>query len=73
MSAPVSSLTVLWAQVSSALEHELPESQFNTWVRPLQAADSEGCLRLLAPNRFVVDWINTNLASKIGELLAEAA
>jgi chromosomal replication initiator protein len=73
MSAPVSSLSVLWAQVSSALEHELPESQFNTWVRPLQAAESEGNLRLLAPNRFVVDWINTNLASKIGDLLSEAA
>jgi len=73
MSAPVSSLSVLWSQVASAFEHELPESQFNTWVRPLQAAESDGSLRLLAPNRFVVDWISANLAAKIGELLAEAA
>ena len=73
MTDPVSPLSVLWAQVASALEHELPEGQFNTWVRPLQALEGDGSLRLMAPNRFVVDWINANLAAKIGELLKEGA
>jgi len=52
-----------------ALEAELPEQQFNTWVRPLQVVESAGVLKLLAPNRFAVDWINTHLLERIGDLL----
>jgi chromosomal replication initiator protein len=51
------------------LESELPEQQFNTWVRPLQAMEQNGELRLLAPNRFVVDWVRTNLLSRIEHLV----
>src|SRR5689334_21675412 len=54
-----------------ALEAELPEQQFNTWVRPLQALEGDGALKLLAPNRFAVDWINANLLPRIGELLRD--
>src|SRR5246500_1468020 len=54
-----------------ALETELPEQQFNPWVRPLQAMEGHGALKLLAPNRFVVDWINANLLPRIGELLRD--
>ncbi|HEV7715447.1 MAG TPA: DnaA N-terminal domain-containing protein, partial [Steroidobacteraceae bacterium] len=54
-----------------ALEAELPEQQFNTWVRPLQAMERAGALKLLAPNRFAVEWINANLLARIGELLRE--
>src|SRR5258708_34226552 len=52
-----------------ALETELPQQQFNTWVQPVQAMEGNGALKLLAPNRFVVDWINANLLPRIGELL----
>src|ERR1700730_16746351 len=52
-----------------ALETELPQQQFNTWVRPLQAMEGNGALKLLAPNRFGVAWINANLLPRIGELL----
>jgi chromosomal replication initiator protein len=62
----------LWTQCLRVLEHELPEQQFNTWVRPLQAMQSEGALRLMAPNRFVVDWMNANLAARLGEILEQA-
>jgi len=54
-----------------ALETELPEQQFNTWVRPLQAMEGHGALKLLAPNRFVVEWVNANLLPRIGELLRD--
>ncbi len=63
----------LWSRCMSALEAELPEQQFNTWVRPLQAVEGVGALKLLAPNRFVVDWVNTNLLPRLGELLRDAA
>jgi len=59
----------LWIRCVRALEAELPEQQFNTWVRPLQVLEGVGALKLLAPNRFVVDWVNANLLPRIGELL----
>ena len=62
-----------WTVCTAALEHELPEQQFNTWVRPLQVVESDGILRLLAPNRFVVDWISSNLSARIAAILAEIA
>jgi chromosomal replication initiator protein len=58
----------IWNRCSEALEAALPDTQFNTWVRPLQAIETEGHLRLLAPNRFVVEWINANLMGRITEL-----
>ena len=61
----------LWTRCIEALEAELPEQQFNTWVRPLQAVEGPGTLKLLAPNRFVVDWVNENLLPRIGELLRD--
>jgi chromosomal replication initiator protein len=61
----------LWARCVQALEAELPEQQFNTWVRPLQAVEGPGTLKLLAPNRFGVDWVNENLLPRIGELLRD--
>jgi chromosomal replication initiator protein len=61
----------LWTRCMGALEAELPQQQFNTWVRPLQAMEGNGALKLLAPNRFVVEWINANLLPRIGELLRD--
>ena len=61
----------LWTRCMGALEAELPQQQFNTWVRPLQALEGNGALKLLAPNRFAVDWINEHLLPRIGELLRD--
>jgi chromosomal replication initiator protein len=61
----------LWHQCLRRLEAELPEQAFNTWIRPLQAVEDGGRLRLLAPNRYVVDWVNQNCAARIGELVDE--
>jgi chromosomal replication initiator protein len=51
------------------LESELPEQQFNTWVRPLQAIERDGQLRLLAPNRYVIEWLGQNSLPRIKELI----
>jgi chromosomal replication initiator protein len=55
------------------LESELPEQQFNTWVRPLQAASDGNVLRILAPNRFVVDWVTENALARIREIVTSTA
>jgi chromosomal replication initiator protein len=59
----------LWNRCLAQLEIEMPEQQFNTWIRPLQAIEDLGVLRLLAPNRFVVDWVNQNVVQRIAELV----
>jgi chromosomal replication initiator protein len=59
----------LWRRCLTQLEAELPEAQFNTWIRPLQAVEDGHTLRLLAPNRFVVDWVNENVVGRISELV----
>ena len=58
----------LWRRCLAQLEVELPEQQFNTWIRPLQAVEDGRTLRLLAPNRFVVDWVNENVANRIARI-----
>ncbi len=62
----------LWHHCLKHLEGEVPEQQFNTWVRPLQAVERDGELQLLAPNRFVVSWIEKNLFGRIEELVRHA-
>jgi chromosomal replication initiator protein len=52
-------------QCARALEAELSEQQFNTWIRPLQLVEDGPLLKLLAPNRFVVDWVKTHCLEQI--------
>ena len=67
----MSAESTLWNQCTRVLQAELPEQQFNTWIRPLQAVDDDGVLKLLAPNRFVVDWLQQHHLQRILELVAE--
>jgi len=55
----------LWSQCIRALEADLSEQQFNTWIRPLQPVEDGALLRLLAPNRFVVDWVKGHCLEQI--------
>jgi chromosomal replication initiator protein len=55
----------LWKKCLRALEGELPEQDFNTWIRPLQAIETGEELRLLAPNRFVVNWVRDNSLERL--------
>ena len=61
----MSAESTLWNQCIRVLQAELPEQQFNTWIRPLQAVDDSGVLRLLAPNRFVIDWVQQHHMERI--------
>ena len=61
--------TTLWNHCVHDLKAELPEQQFNTWIRPLQAVESDADLRLLAPNRFVVDWLREHYLARIVDIV----
>ncbi len=59
----------LWSRCLRVLESELPEQQFNTWLRPLQSIPRDGELCLLAPNHYVIEWVTQNTLPRIQELL----
>ncbi|MCW5661048.1 MAG: chromosomal replication initiator protein DnaA [Burkholderiaceae bacterium] len=69
----------LWQRGCERLAAELPEQQFNTWIRPLPAADvSDGdaggaVVSLRVPNRFKLDWIRSQYAGRIEDVLSELA
>ena len=58
----------MWNRCVDYLQDELPAQQFNTWIRPLKAEQAEGGILLLAPNRFIRDWVSDKFMSRILEL-----
>ncbi len=65
----------LWQACLARLEKELPAQQVNTWLKPLQyGADSAPDeVRLIAPNRFVLQWVKDRFLNRMETLLAEHA
>nr|WP_106331204.1 chromosomal replication initiator protein DnaA [Legionella pneumophila] len=63
--------TTAWQKCLGLLQDEFSAQQFNTWLRPLQAYTDEQRLVLLAPNRFVVDWVRKHFFSRIEELIKQ--
>ena len=69
----------LWQRGCERLAAELPEQQFNTWIRPLPAAevtdqgDTGAVVLLRVPNRFKLDWIRNQYAGRIESVLTELA
>lgn len=61
-----------WQTCSAQLEQELTPQQFSAWIKPLAPLDYEdGRLRIAAPNRFKLDWVKTQFASRITALAGQ--
>ncbi len=60
---------VTWHKCVDYLQEELPAQQFNTWIRPLQPLGDGEAIELLAPNRFIRDWVADRFLPRIEELL----
>jgi len=59
----------LWKSCLECLERELSEQQLSTWIRPLHGRQEGDALRLLAPNRFVLDWVKKHHLAQIQAVL----
>lgn len=59
----------IWRECLTLLQDELPAQQFNTWIRPLQAESKGDAIYVLAPNRFVLDWVNEKFINRINEII----
>ena len=64
--------TSIWNQCIQALQADLTEQQINTWIRPLQPVEESDKLRLLAPNRFIVEWVTTNCKEQIENVIGDS-
>ncbi|MGA8033799.1 MAG: chromosomal replication initiator protein DnaA [Casimicrobiaceae bacterium] len=62
-----------WAACLSVFERELTPQQFATWIKPLTCSDAPGRLRLVAPNRFVLQWVKDRFGGRIEAVAREAA
>jgi chromosomal replication initiator protein len=61
-----------WQTCSAQLEQELTPQQFSAWIKPLTPLDyEEGRLRIAAPNRFKLDWVKAQFASRITTLATQ--
>ena len=61
----------LWKACLGTLENEVSEQELNTWIRPLQVEEEHSALKLLAPNRFVMDWVKDHFYDRIHSLVEE--
>ncbi len=60
-----------WDNLLERIGRDIPEQQFNTWIRPLQCVQQEDRLRLMAPNAFVLDWVRKHYLDKLQSYLGE--
>lgn len=60
-----------WPTCLSRFEQELSKQQFNTWIKPLFAEVNGNVLRLVAPNRFVLQWVKDRFNKKIEQFARE--
>ena len=58
-------ITQFWDACLKQFKDELSPQQFNTWIRPLQVRADATSLTLLAPNRFVQNWIRERFLTRI--------
>jgi chromosomal replication initiator protein len=69
----------LWQRGCERLAAELPDQQFNTWIRPLPEAEiadlgaAGATATIRVPNRFKLDWIRTQYAGRIEDALSDLA
>jgi chromosomal replication initiator protein len=65
----------LWQACLDVLAQDIPEQQFNTWIRPLmaQVSDDASQVTILVANRFKMDWVRTQYVNRISETLSNLA
>jgi chromosomal replication initiator protein len=59
-----------WKGIQARLIDEYGEATYSSWLKPLSIVNHlEGCVRLVAPNEFMRDWVKNNYAERVKALL----
>ena len=63
-----------WGECKKTLEKDLTVEEYSTWIAPLMLEENNGSNPLsysvLAPNKFISDWVEDNYGSTIKERLS---
>jgi chromosomal replication initiation ATPase DnaA len=59
-----------WNKCSEKLENKLSQEDFNTWIRPLKGNLNKNILEIVAPNDFILNYVESNLAKNIKEIIS---
>ena len=63
----------LWNKCTERLENRLTQEDFNTWIRPLKGSLVKDTLELVAPNDFILNYVEKNLSEEIALLIKQQA
>ena len=58
-----------WNKCSEKLENKLSQEDFNTWIRPLKGNLNKNTLEIIAPNDFILNYVETNLSDEIMQMI----
>ena len=58
-----------WNKCSEKLENRLTQEDYNTWIRPLKGNLVDNTLELIAPNDFILNYVEKNLSTEITDLV----
>lgn len=61
----------IWQECLLILQREMTSQQYNTWIRPLKVLSDEQDICLLAPNKFIADWIKDKFLQRMEEIICE--
>ena len=65
-------IEAFWQHCSGLFAKELSPQQFDTWIKPLKVKDGDGNgVELIAPNRFVQQWIKDRFLTRLESLASE--
>ena len=60
-----------WAYCLLKFEKELSAQQYNTWIKPLRARVNGETVQIIAPNKFVMQWVKSKFFSRIEHIATE--
>ena len=58
-----------WNKCSEKLENRLSQEDYNTWIRPLKGNLNKNTLEIVAPNDFILNYVETNLSDEIMQMI----
>jgi chromosomal replication initiator protein len=60
-----------WAHCLLKFEQELSAQQYNTWIKPLRARVNGQAVQIVAPNKFVMQWVKSKFFNRIETIALE--
>lgn len=61
-------METFWQACLSRFEQELTPQQYNNWIKPLRFEGGADSLRIVAPNRFIMQWVRDKFLSRFEQI-----